>query len=155
MKCNISNKSSLSLSLTVDKSISKAARIISVPFRNVFFFGGRSEVRTGACLLQKTGCHWFGKRQSKRMGEWRANGVVGAIFFFFFFNWMWILKNLIFGLHILYIINGHVKFCLNQILFNVRVKVQNSCVLGLEPVRAQIDKYRILILIHKSNLPMR
>ena len=37
----------------------------------------------------------------------------------------------------------------------VRAKAQNSCVLGLRLVRAQIDKCWILIHIHKLDLPMR
>ena len=37
----------------------------------------------------------------------------------------------------------------------VGAEVQNSCVLGLGLVRVQIDKYWILILIHKPELPKR
>ena len=35
------------------------------------------------------------------------------------------------------------------------LEVQNSCVLGLGLMRVQIDKYWILILIHKPELPRR
>ena len=37
----------------------------------------------------------------------------------------------------------------------VGAEVQNSCVLGLGLVKVQIDKYWILILIHKPELPKR
>ena len=45
----------------------------------------------------------------------------------------------------------------NQVFWRVIVgaKVQNSCIFGIGLVRAQIDKYWILILIHKPKLPMR
>ena len=55
MKCNISNELSLSLSLTVDKSISKAARIISVPFRNVFFLGAVLKFEQARVCCRKRG----------------------------------------------------------------------------------------------------
>ena len=55
-----------------------------------------------------------------------------------------------------YLVDKYLKINLNKVqIIHARAEVQNSCILGLVLVRAQIDKYWILILIHKPELPMR
>ena len=86
MKCNISNELSLSLSLTVDKSISKAARIISVPFRNVFFFflGAVLNFEQARVCCRKRGVTDLENDRAKEWVNEEPMVWLGQYFFFFF-----------------------------------------------------------------------